>query len=170
MKTPELDAIDRNILELLQANGRMTNVEMARAVGLTPAPALERVRKLEKSGYIRGYAAIVDAKMLGYSTTAFVSVVMKSHTIESSARFRRECERIPEVIECHHIAGDEDFLLKVVARDPSDYERFVLETLTKVPGIEKIKTTFVLSSPKVTTRIPARLSSAETRRRKGGSS
>lgn len=151
-----LDTIDRRLLEILQLDGRITNVDLARAVDLTPAPTLERVRKLEVAGYVKGYTALLEASKLGYGTMAFVSVVLRSHTYETSVRFRDACDRIPEVLECHHIAGDEDFLLKVVAADPSDYERFVLETLTRIPGIEKIKTTFVLSSSKLSTRIPIR--------------
>ncbi len=154
MERNELDATDRMILDLLQRDGSLSNADLARAVGLTPPPTLERVKKLESAGFIRGYAAIVDAEKLGYGTIAFVSVVLESHKLDTSVRFRNACEKIPEVLECHHIAGDEDFLLKVVSSGPADYERFVLGTLTKIPGIEKVKTTFVLSSSKMTTRIP----------------
>jgi len=149
-----LDAVDRRILDLLQTDGRMSNADLARAIGLTPPPTLARVRRLEREGYLRGYAALVDRAKLGYSTLAFVSVELESHKKETSDRFRRACERIPQVLECHHIAGDEDFLLKVVAADAADYERFVLEILTRIPGIEKVKTIFVLSSAKSTTKIP----------------
>lgn len=156
MKTMTLDHIDRQILDLLQGDGRMTNVDLARAIGLTPGPALERVRKLESAGYLKGYVALADAAKLGYGTTAFVSVVLGSHNAKTSVKFRAACEKIPEVLECHHIAGEEDFLLKVVAADPADYERLVLETLTDIPGVQKMKTTFVLSSSKLSTRIPVR--------------
>lgn len=150
------DAIDLRILELLQNDGRLSNVDLAKAVGLTPAPTLERVRKLESAGYIRGYAAHLDGAALGCGTTAFVSVVLQSHRLDTSVRFREACERLPEVLECHHIAGEEDFLLKVVTAGPAEYERFVLETLTRVTGIEKVKTTFVLSTSKMTTALPLR--------------
>lgn len=150
----ELDAIDRRILVLLQEDGRKSNVDLAREIGLSPPPTLERVRKLEAAGYISGYVALVDGSKLGLGITAFVSVVLARHHLETSMRFSEECRRLPEVLECHHIAGEEDFLLKVVAESPAAYERFVLETLTRVPGIEKVKTIFVLSSPKSTTRLP----------------
>lgn len=153
-----LDDIDRQVLDLLQADGRMTNVDLAHAIGLTPGPTLERVRKLELAGYLKGYVALADPAKLGYGTMAFVSVVLASHNAETSAKFRDACGKIPEVLECHHIAGDEDFLLKVVAADPADYERLVLETLTDIPGVQKMKTTFVLSSSKLSTRIPVRAS------------
>lgn len=172
MSDAHLDPIDLALLDLLQQDGRMSNADLAKAVGLTPPPTLERVRKLEAAGYVRGYAAQLDAAKLGMGTTAFVSVTLESHKLGSSVRFREACARLPEVLECHHTAGEEDFLLKVVAADPSDYERFVLETLTRIPGIEKVKTTFVLSTSKSTGRIPIRRappSSGAPRRSRGRS-
>lgn len=174
-----LDSIDRAILRLLQEDGSLTNVELSSRVGLTPAPTLERVRRLEQGGFIRRYVALVDQRKVGRPVTAFVSVILESHKLENSLRFREAVAALPEVLECHHIAGEEDFLLKVVAASPEDYERFVLERLTDVGGIEKVKTTFVLSSPKVETAIPidepaaeapaeAPLSSAPRRRPKKG--
>jgi DNA-binding Lrp family transcriptional regulator len=148
------DAIDRSILRLLQEDGSMTNTDLAERVGLTAAPTLERVRKLEREGFIRKYVALVDPAKLGKSVTAFVAVIMKSHGQQTSEVFRRAVAKLPEVLECHHIAGEEDFLLKVVSGSPTDYEKFVLERLTKIAGIEKVKTTFVLSSPKLETKIP----------------
>ena len=150
----DLDSTDRTILRQLQADGSLTNSELARRVGLTPAPTLERVRRLEREGFIRKYVALVDPIRLGKSVTTFVSVILESHKLQTTLRFRAAVEKLPEVLECHHIAGDEDFLLKVVASSPADYERFVLETLTRVPGIEKVKTIFVLSSSKQETAIP----------------
>jgi len=149
-----LDSIDRAILRQLQEDGSLTNVELSARVGLTPAPTLERVRRLERDGFIRRYVALVDQRKVGRPVTAFVSVILESHNRENSLRFREAVAELPEVLECHHIAGEEDFLLKVVAESPEDYERFVLERLTDVGGIEKVKTTFVLSSPKVETAIP----------------
>ena len=149
------DSIDARILNLLQDDGAMTNSDLAERIGLTPAPTLERVRKLEREGYIRKYVALVDPARLGKPVTAFVSVIMRSHGQQTDASLRKAVGRLPEVLECHHIAGEEDYLLKVVAASPTDYERFVLDKLMKVPGIEKIKTTFVLSSSKVETRVLA---------------
>jgi Lrp/AsnC family leucine-responsive transcriptional regulator len=150
----KLDKTDREILRILQEDGAITNAALAERVGLTPAPTLERVRKLEREGYIRKYVALADQGKLGRPVTAFVSIILKSHVRETSETFRKAVDRLPEVLECHHIAGDEDFLLKVVSASPADYERFVLDKLTKIPGIEKVKTTFVLSSPKLITKIP----------------
>ena len=148
------DPIDARILDLLQDDGSMTNAELAERVGLTPAPTLERVRKLEREGYIRKYVALVDQARLGKPVTAFVSVIMRSHGERTADGFHRAVARLPEVLECHHIAGEEDYLLKVVAASPTDYEQFVLGKLTKISGIEKVKTTFVLSSSKLETKIP----------------
>ncbi|HET7453377.1 MAG TPA: Lrp/AsnC family transcriptional regulator [Thermoanaerobaculia bacterium] len=149
-----LDATDHAILRVLQEDGGITNADLAARIGLTPAPTLERVRKLERDGYIRKYVALVDQAKLGKPVTAFVAVIMKSHGQQTDAAFRRAVARLPEVLECHHIAGEEDYLLKVVAASPTDYERFVLGRLLKVAAIEKIKTTFVLSSSKLETKIP----------------
>lgn len=150
------DPIDLRILEILQHEGRITNFELAGRIGLTPAPTLARVKKLEQSGFIKRYAAIADQSKLGKPVTAFVSVILESHRKNTSIDFVKAVEKLPEVLEIHHIAGDEDFLLKVVAASPHEYEEFVLEKLTKVRGIEKVKTTFVLSSAKLETAIPVR--------------
>ncbi len=150
----KFDAIDFRILEILQQDGRITNFELAKRIGLTPAPTLARVHKLEESGYIRKFVALVDQAKLNLSVTAFVSVILESHRKKTTIDFVKAVQKLPEVLECHHIAGDEDFLLKVVAANPADYEVFVLEKLTRIGGIEKVKTTFVLSSPKQETAIP----------------
>jgi len=149
------DSTDARILNLLQEDGSITNADLAEKIGLTPAPTLERVRKLEREGYIRKYVALVDQAKLGKPVTAFVSVIMRSHGQQTAEAFHKAVSRLPEVLECHHIAGEEDYLLKVVAASPIDYERFVLGKLTKIAGIEKVKTTFVLSSSKLETKISA---------------
>jgi Lrp/AsnC family leucine-responsive transcriptional regulator len=152
----KLDEVDLRILEILQREGRITNFDLAKKIGLTPAPTLARVKKLESSGYIRRYVALVEQAKLGMSVTAFVHVILESHKKKTTFDFVKAVEAMPEVLECHHIAGDEDFLLKVVASSPAEYELFVLEKLTKVEGIEKVKTTFVLSSSKLETAIPVK--------------
>jgi Lrp/AsnC family transcriptional regulator, leucine-responsive regulatory protein len=150
----KLDAVDVKILGILQKEGRITNFRLARKIGLTPAPTLMRVKKLESAGYIRRYVALVDPEKLGMPVTAFVSVILESHKRKTSMDFVEAVNRLSDVLECHHIAGDEDFLLKVVAASPGEYEKFVMEKLTKISGIEKVKTIFVLSSSKYETAIP----------------
>ncbi len=151
-----LDLVDLQILEILQAEGRITNAELSQRIGLTQGPALNRVAKLEAAGYIKRYVAVVDREAMGLPVTAFVSVIMKTHDRESTREFNQAVEGLPEVLECHHIAGEEDYLLKVVAANPADYERFVLEELSAIPSVQRVKTTFVLSTPKDETCIPVR--------------
>jgi Lrp/AsnC family leucine-responsive transcriptional regulator len=150
----ELDEIDRKILRLLQQNGRMTNAALAEAVGLTATPMLQRIKKLEQRGVITRYVALVNARAVGRGTTAFVQVKQTEHRIANHKRFLETIAGFSEVLECHHVAGDEDFLLKVVVRDISEYEHFLLHRLAKIPGIVRVKTTFVLSTAKAETAIP----------------
>lgn len=156
-----IDAIDRAILQILQKEGRITNAELAQRVGLSPGPTLTRVHKLEDAGYILGYCAQLDRESLGLPVTAFVSVICKNHGLVESEEFFAAVEAMPEVMEVHHIAGEEDYLLKVVAASPADYERFVLEKLTAIDVVQRVKTTFVLSTRKSTTAIPVRKEQAE---------
>ncbi|HMS54560.1 MAG TPA: Lrp/AsnC family transcriptional regulator [Fimbriimonadaceae bacterium] len=149
-----MDAIDYAILVILQSEGRITNAELASRIGLTPGPVLARVNKLEASGLIQGYTAVLDRERLGFPVTVFVAVIVKSHDQPTCDSFVRAVNELDEVLECHHIAGDEDYLLKVVAQSPADYERFTTEKLATIPSIQRIKTTFVLSSSKSTSRIP----------------
>lgn len=151
-----MDAVDKNIVTILQREGRMTNVELAQRIGLTPAPTLARVHKLEEQGFIQGYAAIVDRDKIGLPVTAFVSVILKEHGKEIAKRFIETVSQFEQVLEVHHIAGEEDYLLKVVAANPRDYELFVLDNLTGLETVQRVKTTFVLSSPKSTTVVPIR--------------
>jgi Lrp/AsnC family leucine-responsive transcriptional regulator len=150
----EIDDIDRKILGLLQSNGRMTNAALAEAVGLTPTPMLQRMRKLEHSVVIKNYVAVIDPAKVGRPTLAFIHVTLKAHGLMVHQEFIRIVEGLPEVIECHHIAGEEDFLLKVVVKDIADIERFLLHRITASSVIDRVKTTFVLSSQKNNSPIP----------------
>ena len=156
-----IDTTDSRILEILQEEGRITNAELAVRIGLSPGATLARVGKLEAAGFICGYKAILDRPGLGLGVTAFVSVILKSHGRQESMDFLEAVKDLPNVMECHHIAGDEDYLLKVVAANPSDFETFVLDQLTSIPAVHRVKTTFVLSSPKVSTSIPIRTGAAK---------
>ncbi len=145
---PPLDEIDLRILALLQENGRMTNAALAEAVGLTPTPMLQRIRKLEQTGVIRGYAALVDPVKVGRPILAFVHVTLKSHGLPHHQKLLDIVAELEEVLECHHIAGDEDFLLKVAVRDIAELEGFLLRRLSTSGAIGRVKTTFVLSTSK----------------------
>ncbi len=149
-----LDRIDRKILNLLQEDGGMTNVELARRVGLAPATTLDRVKKLRERGIIRGYVALVDSSKVNQGTIAFIAVTLNAHGAPSVHAFRDRVQALPEVLECYHVSGESDYLLKVVAGDIRAYEDFLLHKLAPIPNIGKIHTSFVLSTVKHETKIP----------------
>jgi Lrp/AsnC family leucine-responsive transcriptional regulator len=150
-----LDGMDRQILRLLQENGRITIAALSDAVGLTPTPLRQRIEKLEQAGVIRGYAARLDPSRLGRATLAFVHVTLREHALPIHQAFIDTIVKLPEVIEVHHIAGEEDFLLKVMVRDIASFEGFLLGRLTAgTPGIGRVKTTFVLSTAKTDAPVP----------------
>lgn len=132
----------------------MTNSALADAVGLTPTPMLQRIKKLEQSGVIQKYMAIVDPALVGRPTLAFVHVTMKTHGLANHQKFLTLVESLPEVLECHHLAGEEDFLLKVAVRDIAELEHFLLHRISTSSVIGRVKTTFVLSSSKKSSPIP----------------
>lgn len=149
-----LDDIDRKVVRLLQENGRLTNAALAEAVGLTPTPMLARVRRLEEAGVIQRYMAIVDAPSVGMGVTSFVHVSLQSHGLAIHTKFLKLVDELPEVVECHHIAGDEDFLLKVVVHDIAALEHFLLHRLSTSGVVGRVKTTLVLSSRRIAGAIP----------------
>lgn len=149
-----LDRIDRRILDLLQDDATITNVELARVLALAPATTLDRVRKLRREGYIRSTVALVDPDLVGQRTIAFVSVSLRQHGAEKLNAFRTHIEELPDVLECYHVSGESDFLLKIVARDIRAYEDFLLHRLTSIPDIGRIHTSFVLSTVKHDTKLP----------------
>ncbi len=148
------DDVDRAILRELQADGRATNLELARRVGLSAAATHARVRALERRGAIRGYAAIVDREVMGFDLLCLISISMQVHQYESVGRLRDVIRAMPEVLECHHLTGEYDYLLKVALRNRRELERFVVERLTPLPGVARIHTSLVLSEVKSTTALP----------------
>ncbi len=149
-----LDETDVQLLHLLQNDGRITNADLAKKVGLSPPSVLQRVRALEKAGLIKSYVAILDPERLGLRITAMVMISLSLHQEQPIERFRKGVQEIPEIIECYHVSGDFDFLLKVVVKDMRSYEVFLREKLSKIKGIGKITTNFVLATNKSTTKIP----------------
>lgn len=148
-----MDAIDLLILETLQANGRITNSDLAKKVGLSAPSVLERVRKLEDAHVITGYEARINAEKVGRGQTCFVAVSLALHQTDSIEVFQKNINRIPEVMECFHITGEEDYLLRIVVRDMKHYEELLLNHITKIPGLSKIKTMVVLSPLKTESRL-----------------
>lgn len=149
-----LDEVDIHILKLLQKNGRISNAELARTVKLSPPSVLQRVRKLEVSGYIRSYAAMLDAEKLGYQLVVMAMISLALHQEQPIEGFRKAVTEIPQVLEVMHVSGDFDFLLKIVVRDMGDYEKMVRERLSAIPGVGKIHSCFVLGLNKDTTELP----------------
>ena len=154
----QLDAIDRRILRALQADGRVTHDQLAGQVGLSSSAALRRVKRLEESGVIAGYVALLRAERVGLSLTAYLNVRLEKHT-ETHKRnpmdlFRAAVQTWPEVVECAALTGEMDFLLRVVVEDMAHYSRFIMETLLKHPSVQDCKTSFVLDRVKNTTALP----------------
>jgi Lrp/AsnC family transcriptional regulator, leucine-responsive regulatory protein len=147
-----IDGIDRIILNMLQNDARVTNVEIARRVGLAPSAVLERVRKLERSGVLRGYAASIDPRVLGYRMLAFVAVRTADQPGEE--RIGRSLARIPEILEVHHVAGDDCFLVKLRARDAEHIGELLKKKIGRIAGVRSTRTTIVLGTEKETTAVP----------------
>lgn len=148
MATSRLDPIDRKILAELQADGRMTNVELASRVGISAPPCLRRVRTLEEAGYIRGYHADVDARELGFEVQVFAMVRLQSQAEADLSRFEGRCREWPLVRECHMLNGEIDFILKCVAPDLSSFQAFLTERLLKAENVANVKTSLVIRCAK----------------------
>jgi DNA-binding Lrp family transcriptional regulator len=150
----KLDAIDRKILELLQTNSNITNAQLAQEIGLSPAPTLERVKKLETSGVIKSYHAVIDAASVGLGVSTFVMVTLKGHNKENIEKFMKAIRKIDEVIECHHVTGQADFILKIVAADIPAYQNLMLEKVTNIEVVDSLQSTVILSTFKDSKVIP----------------
>lgn len=149
-----LDDTDKNALRALQADGRLSNVELARRIDLSPPATHARLRRLEAEGYITGYTALLDREKAGFDLLCIIQISLQMHQIEQVEAFRELVRQMPEVLECHHITGEYDYLLKVVLRNRKDLERFVVDRLTPVPGVARIHTSLVLTEVKSTTALP----------------
>jgi Lrp/AsnC family leucine-responsive transcriptional regulator len=150
----KLDAIDRRILSALQRDGRLTNVQLAEEVGLSPSPCLRRVRLLEEAGIIDGYHASLSRIGVGLGLTVFVGVKVERHHDRSATAFRDAIQELSEVVACHIVSGETDFLLQVVVPDLPAYEQFLMGTLLKLPGVNDIRSNFALQTVKAQTPLP----------------
>ncbi|AOI64195.1 AsnC family transcriptional regulator [Burkholderia territorii] len=150
----KLDAIDRRILRALQRNSNQTNAQLAEEVGLSPTPCLRRVHLLEEQGVIDAYVALLNPAAVELRFTAFVRVTLERQDKTTVERFAREMEQAPEVLECHLMAGSYDYLLRVIAKDLDDYQRFQMETLTQIEGVRNVETEIPLKRIKQTVRLP----------------
>ncbi len=154
MPGSKLDPIDRRILAELQADGRMTNVELARRVGISAPPCLRRVRTLEEAGYIRGYHAAVDARALGFEVQVFAMVGLHGQSEADLSAFETRCRQWPLVRECHMLNGEIDFILKCVAPDLSTFQTFLTEELTAAENVASVKTSLVIRCAKEAPGVP----------------
>ncbi|HEY5609118.1 MAG TPA: Lrp/AsnC family transcriptional regulator [Alphaproteobacteria bacterium] len=150
----KLDAIDLHILRDLQDNGRMTNVELAHRAGISPPPCLRRVRTLERSGCIRGYHADIDPQALGFTVTVYAQVGLHSQAEADLQAFEKRVTAWPEVRECHMLAGETDFLLKIVATDWDAYQRFLTTKLTPAPNVSVVKSALAIRTAKRAPGVP----------------
>lgn len=163
----DLDATDLRILELLQADARIANVDLARKVHLSPSPCLARVRALEESGIVSRYVTLLDPKRLGLTVSVLVQVTLEKQIEPALEAFEKAVRERPEVMECYLMTGDADYLLRVVVPDVPAFERFILDFLSKVPGVGNIKSSFALKQVKYNTALPLpRASAAVTGQRR----
>jgi Lrp/AsnC family transcriptional regulator, leucine-responsive regulatory protein len=150
----QLDSIDLRILDELQQDGALTNVELARRVHLSPSPCLARVKALEATGVIERYVALANAKALGLGLNVFINISLKEQSKSALAEFERRIAEHDEVMECYLMTGDSDYLIRVAVADMGALERFILEQLTPIPGIEKIRSSFALKQVRYKTALP----------------
>ena len=149
-----MDAIDLRILERLQQDARISNVELAHAVSLSASPCLARVRALEAGGYISRYVTLLDPKKIGLTVSVLVQVTLEKQIEPALEAFERAVRERPEVMECYLMTGDADYLLRVLVPDVPAFERFILDFLSRVPGVDNIKSSFALKQVKYQTALP----------------
>ena len=150
----DLDKIDFNILKILQENGRITNLQLSQHIGLSPAPTLERVRKLENSGYIKSYHALVDEEKLGLGIKTFIQVSLDFHQQDTIQTFLKEIKEIKEITECHHVTGQCDFLLKAYVKDIKTYEQLIMQKISRITVVKTFHTMMIMSTSKKEPIIP----------------
>jgi Lrp/AsnC family transcriptional regulator, leucine-responsive regulatory protein len=151
---PEPDAVDWNILDQLQRNARVSNVDLAKTVFLSPSPCLSRVRRLEQSNVVKQYVTLLDPLKVGLTVSVFIQVSLEKQVEKTLENFERSIRDRPEVMECYLMTRDADYLLRVVVPDVQSLERFILDRLTKIPGIASIKSSFALKQVKYQTALP----------------
>lgn len=150
----KLDRSDLRILDELQRDGSLTNAELARRIGLSPSPCLARVKALESAGAVQRYVALANAAALGLGLTVFISVSLKTQSKQTLAEFEAHIAQHDEVMECYLMTGDSDYLLRVAVTDMAALERFILEQLSPIPGVEKIRSSFALKQVRYKTALP----------------
>lgn len=150
----KLDKIDRKILDILQSNAKITNAQLSKEIGLSPAPTLERVKKLENSGIIKSYHAKLDTDKIGMGVSTFVYATLKGHNKQNIEVFIDAISKIEEIIECHHVTGSGDFVLKVIAQDISSYQKLMLEKVSDISVVDNLQSMVILSTFKDSKVLP----------------
>jgi Lrp/AsnC family leucine-responsive transcriptional regulator len=154
-KTPKsLDRTDRRILECLQADGRISNVQLARKVNLTPTPCIERVKRLERQGYIKGYTAILNPEMVNAGLLVFVEIDLSHNSPDAFRRFREEARRLPEIMDCHLVSGNFDYLIKARVSDMKAYRELLGEKILSLPDVKGSRSYVVMEEVKETLNLP----------------
>ena len=151
--TPELDATDRRILTVLQKEGRITNAELSERVNLSPSACHRRVQRLEEEGFIGKYVALLDTRKIGKPTTVFVEITLQGQADDLLDAFEREVARVPDILECHLMAGQADYLLKIMAEDTEDFARIHRQYLSRLPGVRQMHSSFALRTVVQTTAL-----------------
>jgi Lrp/AsnC family leucine-responsive transcriptional regulator len=154
MPNDDLDAIDRRILAALQADGRLSNVDLAEKIGLSPSPCLRRVNRLAREGYVEGYRAMLGRRRIGLGLTVFVGVKIDGHADDRATTFEQEVVACPEVVSCHMVAGDADYLLEVTVSDLDAYQRFLVGKLLNLPLVREVKSTIAIQTLKAGGALP----------------
>jgi Lrp/AsnC family transcriptional regulator, leucine-responsive regulatory protein len=154
MAIGKLDVIDHKLLEILQSNGKITNAQLSKDVGLSPAPTLERVKKLEQSGIIESYHAQISREKVGLGVLTFVQVTLKGHQKSIIESFVNKINSVPEIIECHHVTGSCDFLLKVIAKDITNYQQLIMDTINEIEVVSSTQTMVILQTIKNSKVLP----------------
>lgn len=149
-----MDRIDRRILECLQEDGRISNVALAKKVNLTPTPCLERVKRLEKDGYIRGYTALLDPELVEAGLLVFVEIDLLRTSPDVFREFRKKASQLPEVLDCHLVSGNFDYLIKARVNDMQEYRELLGEKILSLPGVSGSRSYVVMEEVKETTRLP----------------
>jgi DNA-binding Lrp family transcriptional regulator len=154
MNIHKLDPTDHKLLEILQQNAKITNAQLSKEIGLSPAPTLERVKKLEMLGIIQSYHAQVSREKVGLGVSTFVTVTLTAHKKQVTESFVHQINQIPEVIECHHVTGAGDFMLKIISKDIASYQKLMLEKINEIEEVSATSTMVILSTFKESKILP----------------
>ena len=150
----KIDQIDKQILEILQENAKITNAQLSKDINLSPAPTLERVKKLENAGYIKSYHARLDGQKLGLGVATFVSIKLNKHNKESNENFVRQIREIDEIVECHYVTGSSDYVLKVVSKDIDSYQSLIMNKISEIAEVDNMQTMVILNTIKDSDSLP----------------